>query len=105
MIDIFRENCYFIFKELYFSGRAYYEKNIAFKKPGWYNMDKEKSLSHITDEKEGKSMAVLAKPINRIAVIKKQDSQEFVREFNENKISKEFLNSCKKAGKLFGKRK
>lgn len=50
-------------------------------------------------------MAVLAKPINRIAVIKKQESQEFVREFNENKVTKEFLDSCKKAGKLFGKRK
>ena len=50
-------------------------------------------------------MAVLAKPINRIAVIKKQESQEFVREFNENKVTKKFLDSCKKAGKLFGKRK
>ena len=56
-------------------------------------------------KKEGKSMAVLTKPINRIAVIKRQESQEFVREFNENKVSKEFLDSCKKAGRLFGKRK
>lgn len=50
-------------------------------------------------------MAVLAKPINRIAVIKRQESQEFVREFNANKVTKDFLKSCKKAGKLFGKRK
>lgn len=50
-------------------------------------------------------MAVLVKPINRIAVVKSSDSREFVREFNENKVSKEFLDSCKKAGKLFGKRK
>lgn len=50
-------------------------------------------------------MAVLAKPINKITVVKRQDSREFVREFNENKVSKEFLDSCKKAGKLFGKRK
>lgn len=50
-------------------------------------------------------MAVLAKPINRIAVIKRQESQEFVREFNANKVTKDFLESCKKAGKLFGKRK
>lgn len=49
-------------------------------------------------------MAVLAKPINRIAVINKQESREFVRKFNENKVTKEFLDSCKKAGKLFGKR-
>lgn len=50
-------------------------------------------------------MAVLAKPINRITVVKNSESQEFVREFNKNKVSGEFLDSCKKAGKLFGKRK
>lgn len=50
-------------------------------------------------------MAVLAKPINRIFVIKKQESQEFVRQFNQNKVTKDFLESCKKAGKLFGKNK
>ena len=59
----------------------------------------------MTDKKEGKDMAVLAKPINRIAVIKRQESQEFVHEFNDNKVTKDFLESCKKAGKLFGKRK
>ena len=47
-------------------------------------------------------MAVLAKPINRISVIKRQESQEFVREFNQNKVTNDFLESCKKAGKLFG---
>lgn len=61
--------------------------------------------NRLTDKKEGKNMAVLAKPINRIPVIKRQESQEFVREFNENKVTKDFLESCKKAGKLFGKRK
>ena len=61
--------------------------------------------NHHKSKKEGKSMAVLAKPINRVAIIKRQESQEFVREFNENKVSKEFLDSCKKAGRLFGKRK
>lgn len=50
-------------------------------------------------------MAVLAKPINRISVIKRQESQEFVCEFNQNKVTNDFLESCKKAGKLFGKRK
>lgn len=68
-------------------------------------MNEEKNLNHVANKKEGKYMAVLAKPINRIAVIKKQDSQDFVREFNENKVTTEFLDSCKKAGKLFGKRK
>lgn len=57
------------------------------------------------DKKEGKDMAVLAKPINRMTVVKKQESQDFIREFNENKVTKEFMDSCKKAGKLFGKRK
>lgn len=68
-------------------------------------MSKLEKINHVTNEREGKSMAALAKPINRIAVIKRQESQEFVREFNGNKVSKEFLDSCKKAGKLFGGRK
>ena len=41
-------------------------------------------------KKEGKNMAVLAKPINRISVIKKQESREFVREFNQNKVTDVF---------------
>lgn len=41
-------------------------------------------------KKEGKNMAVLAKPINRISVIKRQESQEFVREFNQNKVTNDF---------------
>lgn len=65
----------------------------------------ENRAKHLTNKKEENDMAVLAKPINRIAVIKKQDSQEFVREFNKNKVTKEFLESCKKAGRLFGKGK
>lgn len=50
-------------------------------------------------------MSVLAKPINRITIIKEQDSKEFVRKFNENKVSEKFLDSCKKAERLFGKKK
>ena len=57
------------------------------------------------EKKEGIRMAVLAKPINRMPLIKKEESRNFVREFNDNKVSKDFLNSCKKAGKLFEKRK
>lgn len=65
-----------------------------------------KRISNDTTQKRaGKNMAVLAKPINRVTVISKKDSLEFVREFNENKVTKEFLYSCKKAGKLFVKRK
>lgn len=61
--------------------------------------------SDTTQKREGNNMAVLAKPINSVTVISKKDSPEFVREFNENKVTKEFLDSCKKAGKLFAKRK
>lgn len=68
-------------------------------------MNREDEMNYTTDKKEGKNMAVLAKPINKIAVIRKNNSQEFIREFNENKVSKDFLESCKKAGKLFEKRK
>lgn len=57
------------------------------------------------NEQEGIEMAVFAKPINRVIIVKEKNSQEFVREFNQNRVSKDFLNSCKKAGKLFEKRK
>lgn len=30
-----------------------------------------------------------------------EKSRKFIREFNRNKVSKEFLESCKKAGRLF----
>lgn len=50
-------------------------------------------------------MAVLAKPINKISVIKQENSKQFVREFNDNRVSKEFIESCNKAGKLFRKDK
>lgn len=61
--------------------------------------------NHLADKKEEKNMAVLAKSINRMVVIKRKDAQEFVREFNGNKVKKDFLDSYKKAGKLFSKRK
>lgn len=41
-------------------------------------------------------------PDNRIVLVKAQDLPEFISSFNENKISKELLASCRKAGKLFG---
>lgn len=68
-------------------------------------MREAEKMNHVANERKGKNMAALAKPINRIAVIKRQESQEFVREFNGNKVTKEFLDSCKKAGRLFGRRK
>lgn len=64
----------------------------------------ENNAKNNTKEEE-KRMAALAKPVNRVSVIQEKDSRKFVRNFNKNKISEEFLDSCKKAGKLFGKRK
>lgn len=51
------------------------------------------------------SMKIRPIPDNRIILVKAQDSPEFIRSFNENKISKELLASCRKAGKLFGHNK
>lgn len=50
-------------------------------------------------------MAILAKPVNIVPVIKEKDSKIFIKHFNDSKVSTEFLESCKKAGKLFGTRK
>lgn len=50
-------------------------------------------------------MAVLAKPVNKVKVISIQNSQQFITEFNKNKVSDDFLESCKKAGNLFAKKK
>lgn len=50
-------------------------------------------------------MFVLAKPINEIPKIKEKDVKKFVQHFNNSKVSPEFLESCKKAGKLFRTRK
>lgn len=43
------------------------------------------------------------KPVNKIILIPKEHTRDFIKTFNENKVSNEFLNSCKKAGKLFNK--
>lgn len=45
---------------------------------------------------------ILAKPVNRKKVVPYQHSKQFISEFNKNKVSDEFLQSCKKAGNLFG---
>lgn len=45
-------------------------------------------------------MTAITKPINRMTIIKTKESAEFIKNFNKNKVSQEFLESCKKAGKL-----
>ena len=48
-------------------------------------------------------MAVLSKPVNKMVIIKKEASQQFIHEFNKNQVTKEFMDSCKKAGTLINK--
>lgn len=50
-------------------------------------------------------MATIAKPVNRQVVIDSTKTKQFVKEFNRNKISDEFVASCKKASALFRKDK
>lgn len=50
-------------------------------------------------------MVASTKPVNKIVVIKEKDSERFKNEFNKNQVSKEFLESCKKAGRLLDKKK
>lgn len=37
----------------------------------------------------------------KMIIVKEKESKKFIRDFNKNKVSKEFLDSCKKADKLF----
>lgn len=50
-------------------------------------------------------MAVMVKPINKLPIVKKKDTKEFLKNFNSNKPKKDFISSCRKAGKLFGEAK
>ena len=51
-----------------------------------------------------KKMAAAVKPTNRIVKIEVKDSAKFIEEFNRNKVSQEFLTSCKKANRLFNRK-
>lgn len=68
-------------------------------------MSSKRNEKQTIKSKRGDDMAVLAKPINRITAIRKDDARRFTDEFNKNKVTKEFLTSCKKAGDLFEKNK
>ena len=52
-------------------------------------------------------MAGLAKSPrgNRTKIIRVKDKKEFIKAFNEAKPKKEFFDSCRKAGELFGVKK
>lgn len=57
------------------------------------------------NKKEVEHMTVLAKPVRTMPVIREKDTKAFIKHFNESKVSTEFLETCKKAGKLFGTHK
>lgn len=57
------------------------------------------------NKKEVEHMTILAKPVRTMPVIKEKDTKAFIKRFNESKVSTEFLETCKKAGKLFGTNK
>lgn len=67
-------------------------------------MINDEKITHSSDKSESEGIASLAKPINSMPIIKEQEAREFIYEFNENKVTEEFLDSCKKAGRLFGRR-
>lgn len=41
---------------------------------------------------------------SKVVIIKAEDSKDFIKEFNKNKVDKKFLESCKKARELFRKK-
>lgn len=41
----------------------------------------------------------------RTPVIRVKDKKEFIRQFNDSTPTKEFFESCRKAGELFGSKK
>ena len=49
-------------------------------------------------------MAGLAKPPreSKVTVIHVKDKKDFIKQFNEARPNKEFFESCRKAGELFG---
>lgn len=52
-------------------------------------------------------MAGLAKSpkANRVSIVKVKSNKEFIRKFNDSKPSREFFESCRRAGDLFGVKK
>ena len=49
-------------------------------------------------------MSGFTKNIKCMQFIKEKDSKEFIRRYNKNIVTKEFLDSCRKAGELFGRK-
>lgn len=48
------------------------------------------------------AIPILAKPGDSLPVIEADKAEEFIKEFNDSKPTREMEEICKKAGKLFG---
>lgn len=48
---------------------------------------------------------IATRPVTKMPIIQADKSREFIRQFNRNVGSSDFIDSCKKAGRLFKKRK
>lgn len=98
----------FLMQNQYKEGIKYLNINILLLKNGSRNVIINKSIKsnrNNINERKGEKMAVLSKPVNKVSVIPEKDASNFIREFNQNKVTKEFLKSCEKAGRLFDGRK
>lgn len=54
-------------------------------------------------EREVDDMGIMTKPSLNLPVIDKDKSKRFISVSNSNKLTKEFLNKCKKSAELFKK--
>lgn len=54
-----------------------------------------------SEDKEGKKMAVLAKPCKNQIIVDAKSSKDFINRFNKNTITPKMLESCAKASRLF----
>ena len=52
-------------------------------------------------EKRRNTMAVFAKPVRQMIRVKAEDTEDFLKRFNEHVITKEQIDLCEAAGRLF----
>lgn len=65
-------------------------------------IDVKRDTKGITDTRgRDDTMAAVSKPINKVVVVDANKTKQFLNDFNKNKVSVDFMNSCKKAAKLF----
>ena len=69
-----------------------------------YNVNKNRIINNKII-RGGFYMAILAKPVDKVPVIRVNDKKRFEEAFNNAKPSRELIESCEKAGKLFERKK